>query len=297
MSTKIEWTDETWNPIRARDKKTGRIGWHCEHVTEACRFCYAESMNAFRGTGLAFKPGLLDRLEIFLDEEMMDKPLHWRRPRKVFALSMTDLFADFVREEWISSIYDRMVECEHLTFQVLTKRPARMRHFVNGRYIDRLPPRNIWHGVSVCDQPDVDHFLPILGETWSRVRFVSAEPVLAHMDLTPHLPLIDQVITGGESGRFARPSDPDHFRAIREQCRYGGTAYFHKQNGEWLFFGKDYPGAKFEGHAIGWTVRTDSKTFHGATVRHVPEKGFYVRVGKDIAGRMLDGHTYSEFPR
>ena len=114
--SKIEWTESTWTPIRARwfaptndGGSKERVGWHCEHVSEGCRNCYAEGINRRLGTGLDFKPGNLHRADrvgyangeskVFLDEKMLLQPLRWSRPRRIFVCSMTDLFASFVRRE------------------------------------------------------------------------------------------------------------------------------------------------------------------------------------------------------
>jgi protein gp37 len=129
--TNISWTEATWTPVRARNLKTGTVGWHCEHVSEGCKRCYSEELNmkvrAGIGTGLPFKPGHRKDVEIFLDEKHLVKPLHWRRPRMVFTCSMTDLFADFVKDEWIDHIFAVMVLCPDHTFQCLTKRPEASR--------------------------------------------------------------------------------------------------------------------------------------------------------------------------
>ena len=127
----IEWTDATWNPIRARNLATGKVGWHCEHASEGCRNCYAETFNEKRlGTGLPFKPGHRGDVEIFLDEKTLLAPLRWRRPRRIFVGSMTDLFGAFVPDEMIDKIFAVMALCPQHTFQVLTKRPARMRKYL-----------------------------------------------------------------------------------------------------------------------------------------------------------------------
>src|ERR1700689_5299672 len=121
--TGIEWTDATWTPIRARrtlpsplggeggrrpdegEHLRQRIGWHCEHVSEGCRNCYAETMNRRLGTGLDFKPGHRADVEIFLDEKMLLAPLRWKKPRRIFVNSMTDTFAEFARDEWIERMF------------------------------------------------------------------------------------------------------------------------------------------------------------------------------------------------
>jgi protein gp37 len=125
----IEWTDASWNCIRARNKKTGKVGWHCEHATTGCINCYAEGFNKRLGTGLPFKPGHRDDIEIFLDEEMLLQPLRWKKPRMIFVCSMTDLFADFVPDEWIDKMFAVMALCPQHTFPVLTKRARRMRDY------------------------------------------------------------------------------------------------------------------------------------------------------------------------
>jgi len=128
----IEWTDSTWNPIRALDLNTGKIGWHCEHATIGCEFCYAEGINKRLGTGLPFKPGHREHVKIFLDEKTLLAPVKWKRPRKIFVGSMTDLFADFVTDDMLDKILAVMALCPQHTFQVLTKRAARMRSYFCG---------------------------------------------------------------------------------------------------------------------------------------------------------------------
>jgi protein gp37 len=132
--TAIEWTDASWTPIRAKLRNEPHaLGWHCEHASEGCRFCYAESINRRLGTGLDFKPGHRPSIELFLDESMLLQPLRWRRPRMIFVCSMTDLFADFVSDEWIDRMFAVMALCPQHTFQVLTKRSARMRAYVESQ--------------------------------------------------------------------------------------------------------------------------------------------------------------------
>lgn len=126
----IEWTDATWNPVRARNLETGKVGWHCEHATTGCEFCYAEGFNKRLGTGLAFKPGHRADIEIFLDEAMLTQPLRWKKPRRIFVGSMTDLFADFVPDEFIDRMFAVMALAPQHTFQLLTKRAARMREYL-----------------------------------------------------------------------------------------------------------------------------------------------------------------------
>ena len=235
-ATAIEWTDASWTPIRARAleiQRDGsgkeRLGWHCEHVSEACRNCYAEAINRRLGTGFDFKPGTLrsgrggrDRPELFLDDTMLTVPLRWRRPRRIFVCSMTDLFAAFVPDEWIDRIFAVMALCPQHTFQVLTKRAERMRNYLtantgawdtghacgrvaeivermrtDNRPVGPLPHRepgerwwplpNVWLGVSAERQKEADERIPPLLATPAAVRFVSAEPLLGPIDFTRYL--------------------------------------------------------------------------------------------------------------
>jgi protein gp37 len=208
--TSIEWTRDrngtagaTWTPIRARHKATGKLGWHCEHASPGCINCYSEVLNQRWGTGLPFKPGHRDDVGVFLDETMLLTPLRWAKPRKIFVCSMTDLFADFVPDDWIDRIFAVMALAPRHTFQVLTKRSARMRSYVNdlsqerrdsrGTEVIRLggitdglrwPLPNVWLGVSAEDQERADERIPDLLATPAAVRFVSYEPALGPVDFT-----------------------------------------------------------------------------------------------------------------
>ncbi|QOG20426.1 DUF5131 family protein [Bradyrhizobium sp. SEMIA] len=199
----IEWTDASWNPIRARNLKTGRVGWHCEHATTGCEHCYSEGFNKRLGTGLPFKPGHRKDIEVFLDEEMLTQPLRWKKPRRIFVCSMTDAFADFVTDEMLDRMFAVMALATQHTFQVLTKRAKRMREYLCGDWAHRsygiakalpgfafgkinivsgsLP--NVWLGVSAERQPEADERIPDLLATPAVVRFVSIEPMLGPITL------------------------------------------------------------------------------------------------------------------
>ena len=136
--TTIEWTQrpgtkgESWNPIRARHRESGKAGWFCTHASEGCRNCYAESMNRWRGNGVSYREQDRAEVEVFLDERALLKPLTWRKPRTVFVCSMTDLFDRGHNWEMIDRIFAVMALCPQHTFQVLTKRPEWMSGFVVG---------------------------------------------------------------------------------------------------------------------------------------------------------------------
>lgn len=202
-TSKIEWTEASWTPIRARNVKTGKIGWHCEHATTGCEFCYAEGFNMRLGTRLPFKPGHRKDIEIFLDETMLRAPLHWKKPRMIFVCSMTDAFADFVKDKWLDQMFAVMALCPQHTFQLLTKRAERMLDYMTQTRLNRWmnaslsfggtpaligragkPLPNVWLGVSVEDQPTAEARIPNLLRTPAAIRFISREPGLGDVDLT-----------------------------------------------------------------------------------------------------------------
>jgi protein gp37 len=229
--TSIEWTDYSWNPIRARNRETGKVGFHCEHASEGCMAadnavgCYAEVWNFKRklGTGLPFTRQSRDLVEIEINEKVLQEPMP-RRPAKIFVCDMTDLFAEFVRTEWIDRIMDRVSERYWITLQFLTKRPERMRDYLNHGPLYS----NIWAGTSVESRREL-HRLDDLRRTRAGVRFISVEPLfenLGKIDLTR----IDWVIVGAQSGAHSRPMELDWVRSIRDQCTAAGVAFFFKQD-------------------------------------------------------------------
>ena len=203
----IAWTEETLNPIRARHRATGKIGWYCQRVSDGCKHCYAATMNEWRGNGVDYTVPALKEVELFLDAKILDAPLRWHRARRVFLCSMTDLFAEFVPDEWIDRIFCVMSDAPQHTFQVLTKRPDRMLAYVTDRHQfiasgaglvnyelgdrlttwDRSPLPNVWLGVSVEDQATADARIPLLLQTPAALRWVSYEPALAPVNFDPWL--------------------------------------------------------------------------------------------------------------
>lgn len=245
MPTKIEWTDETWNPIRGTKGK-----WHCTKVSEGCRNCYAERLNRRFG-GPAYVVGA-DTLR--LDPDVLGKPIRWRRARMVFVCSMTDLFHEDVPFEWIDRMFAIMIATPRHTFQVLTKRIARAaEYFGHSRALFSAasapwPAPNVWLGTSVEDQATADKRIPELLKTPAAVRFLSCEPLLGPIELPLAEPTgkfrthrggrrqlqmkqtgVHWVICGGESGPHARPMHPEWARSIRDQCQAAGVSFFMKQ--------------------------------------------------------------------
>jgi len=192
--TKIEWTEKTWNPIRARRISNDERGWYCEHVSEGCRNCYAEKMNrnTYFGNGLEYKPSTLPQVELFLDEKILQQPLHWSTPQNVFPCSMTDLFGRWVKDEWLDKIFQVMYDAKRHIFQCLTKRPERMFDYVSrSAYLSNAPLPNVWLGVSVEDQKTADERIPLLLQTPAAVRWISAEPLLGPVDLSSSIGTYD----------------------------------------------------------------------------------------------------------
>jgi protein gp37 len=253
-NTGIEWTDATWNPIRG-----------CSRVSEGCRHCYAEVVAArFSGPGQAYA-GLARRTskgearwtgKIMFVEKHLNDPLRWRKPQRIFVNSMSDLFHERVTDEQLDRIYAVMTLATRHTFQVLTKRPGRMRDYILSKLVDRRdrstakmsqvlsdtalplglawplcptwPPPNVLLGVSAEDQSTADERIPVLMATPAAYRFVSHEPLLGPILL--RWP-VDWVIVGGESGPNARSCDVQWIRDIVRQCRRSGLPVFVKQLG------------------------------------------------------------------
>ena len=210
--SRIEWTDTTWNPV------TG-----CVKVSPGCKHCYAERM-AMRLQKMG-QERYADGFGVTLHSDLLQKPLHWRKPRKIFVCSMSDLFQTGVNANFIVAVFATMVGAPQHTFQVLTKRPRRAWELA-----PILPwSENIWLGTSVENAdylPRIEHLRRIPAAT----RFLSLEPLLGPL---PNLPLdgIDWVIAGGESGPGARPVEGDWLRDIRDQCIAAGVPFFFKQWG------------------------------------------------------------------
>lgn len=209
--SKIEWTDETWNPV------TG-----CDKISPGCKYCYAETMaNRLKAMG---QPNYANGFNLTLQPQMLEHPLRWKKPRMIFVNSMSDLFHKDVPLDYIKQVFDVMNKAHWHTFQVLTKRADRLAEVAHELH---WTP-NIWAGVSVEDRKHGLIRIDLLRIVPATVRMLSCEPLLedlGEVDLTD----IHWVIAGGESGRDARPAHPDWFRSLRDQCTAAGVAFFMKQ--------------------------------------------------------------------
>jgi protein gp37 len=222
IGTGIEWTDATWNPT------TG-----CRKVSPGCDHCYAATLakrlKAMRNPRYQNDGPDGPGFGLTLHEDKIGEPLRWRAPRRVFVNSMSDLFHADVPPGFIASVFRTMAACPQHQFQVLTKRPKRMKQVVSA-----LPPElqalpNVWLGVSI----ESDEYVwraDYLRSTLAAVRFLSLEPLLGPL---PGLSLasIDWVIVGGESGPGHRMIDPAWVRDLRDRCEVRSVAFFFKQWG------------------------------------------------------------------
>lgn len=208
----IEWTDATWNPV------TG-----CTQVSPGCDHCYALAFaERFRGVpNHPYEQGF----DLRLWPERLALPVRWKKPRRIFVNSMSDLFHADVPDEFIQDVFATMAHADWHIYQVLTKRPQRLARMAND-----LPwPAHIWAGVSV-ESNEYTWRADFLRRVPAAVRFISAEPLLGSIDRLS-LEGIHWLITGGESGPRHRYCDRDWVRQARDKCLAAQVAYFHKQWG------------------------------------------------------------------
>jgi len=290
--TAIEWTKrpgtkgESWNPIRARHRLTGKLGWWCVRVSSGCEHCYACGMNAWRGNGVDYAAQHRDQLDIFLDDRVLFRPVGWAKPRTVFVCSMTDLFGEWVDEDWIDDIFDIIEATPRHTYLILTKRAPIMRRYLGRRY-PTSPPAHVEVGISVENQRFADArregLKAVAQAGWK--TFVSYEPALGPVDWRGW-EFVRQIISGGESGPGARVHHPDWHRATRDWCQARGIAYFFKQWGEWL------PGGQ-----AGHIDNGELSQFKVTTIESGARVAFVFKAGKKRAGALLDGREWREFPK
>lgn len=280
-TTKIEWADAVWNPV------TG-----CTKASEGCRNCYAETIAKRFWGERKFT-------DVQTHPDRLDAPLHWKKPRRVFVNSMSDLFHLNVRFSFVESVFETIEATPRHTYMILTKRPDRMYDFiVNWKKGIALP--NVWLGVSVENQQAADERIPILLQTPAAVRFVSVEPIRGPVDfrlkdgsymtdaltgcmITAAEPIqgnaLDWVICGGETGPGARPMHPDWARSLRDQCQAADVPFFFKSWGEWW---PAESGRLYDIENTRTVMWSDGQDM--------------LRIGKKAAGRLLDGVVWNQFP-
>lgn len=269
----IEWTHHTFNPW-----------WGCTKVSPACTHCYAETWAKRVGEKVW---GARAPRRFFTDHHW-NEPTIWnadaarRRTReRVFCASMADVFED--RSDLDPSrerLWKLIVATPALDWLLLTKRPENIAEMIP--WSDDWP-QNVWLGTTVENQEFAEKRLPHLLKHKAACRFLSSEPLLGALDLTPFKvdgsQSIDWIIAGGESGPQARPMDPAWLRQLRDFCKRRRISFHFKQWGHWV-------PAELAG----------IQTARGKTMEIGPKKEKMVALGKKEAGRMLDGKTYDEFP-
>lgn len=271
MPTAIQWADESWNPLRARLRNGGKVGWACEKIAPECAHCYAEHMNvengrnpARMGTGVRYAADQTSLIEHYLHEETLIAPLKWKKPKRIFPCSMTDVYGSWVSEEWLHAMYAVMALTPQHTYIVLTKRPERRREFLRANchggnvqiraaeiskvdpLVWRWPLPNVIEMASFGTQAQADLVAPIIAATPAARIGLSCEPLLESVVL-PTCLLADAaatllscgarrlswLIVGGESGdsAVARPMDVNWARALRRQAGESSIPFFMKQLG------------------------------------------------------------------
>lgn len=306
--TGIAWTDATWNPVTGCSKVSAgckhcyaeRVfprAYHGQTVDRTCTLCggdggdvddSTEACDECRGTGMERRARRFT--DVQCHPERLDQPLRWRRPRRVFVNSMSDLFHPGVPDSFIVQVFAVMAQSQRHSFQVLTKRPERMRDLLRwfrpngpGPFSQRVANRsgmdlpwplpNVWLGVSAEDQATFDERVPVLMATPAKVRFVSAEPLLGPIDMSATCAYNDVgdggmvwrgpdwIIVGGESGPKARPFDLAWGRSIVRQCQDAGVPVFVKQLGAIAYEETPLPGV---------TARWNTKHRAGAAMDEWP---------------------------
>lgn len=219
-NSRIEWTEQTWNPT---------VG--CTKISPGCKHCYAESM-AMRLQAMGTR-GYENGFQLTLLPNRLEEPIRRKVPTVYFVNSMSDVFHEDVPFDYIEKIFDTITKTPQHTYQILTKRADRLAEF----FAQRSVPSNAWLGVSVEDQkyglPRIDH----LRTVGAKIRFLSIEPLLEHLGEI-NLTDIHWVIVGGESGPKARPMQKEWVDDIRVQCEEAEVAFFFKQWGGWGADGK-----------------------------------------------------------
>ena len=327
--SKIEWTDTTWNPV------TG-----CTKVSPGCAHCYAERIHearhaAYQAGKKVPKQYATPFSKVVLHPERLELPLHWKKPRRVFVNSMSDLFHEDVPDEFIDRVFTVMELCQQHTFQILTKRPDRMQEYLTKRGaiknslvltkigVRAWPLPNVWLGVSVENQRMADERIPLLLQTPAAVRWLSVEPLLAPIDLT-------SVHLGGWIYREPGKREPERFNVLQARTVFYDEGDVDYPKIDWVVVGGE-SGPEARPMHSGWAralrdqcVEAGVPFFfkqwgewlpggqkgavvlkaHGASLHALPIAGRvctigkqpFSRIGKKKAGRLLDGREWNQYP-
>lgn len=243
-TSRIEWTEQTWNPT---------VG--CSKVSPGCKHCYAEVM-ATRLQAMGTH-GYEQGFQLTLLPNRLVEPLKRKKPTTYFVNSMSDVFHEKVPFAYIDRIFRTIEQTPQHTYQILTKRAPRMAKY----FATRKVPPNAWIGVSVEDKKHGAPRIDYLRSIDAKVRFLSVEPLLESLGMVD-LRGIHWVIVGGESGPRARPMSAEWVDEIREQCETSGAAFFFKQWGGWGADGKKR------------AKKNNGRKLHGRTWDGMPAQAF-----------------------
>ena len=210
----IEWTNSTWNPVSG-----------CQKVSPGCDHCYAERFaERWRGVrGNYFENGF----DLQLRPNMLGRPGTWRKPQFVFVNSMSDLFHKDVPDDYIDRVFEEMELVNRHIYQLLTKRPERMRRYVRSRYEARRAPDHVWFGTTI-ESGDYAWRADMLRDIDAKTRFLSVEPMIGAVN-NVNFDGISWIIVGGESGPGRRPMNVEWVRDVRDRCEQQQIAFFFKQ--------------------------------------------------------------------
>lgn len=214
-TSKIEWTEQTWNPT------TG-----CTKISAGCKHCYAEVMahrlHAMKASGYE------NTFELTMQPKRIAQPLSRKKPTVYFVNSMSDLFHEDIPDSFLDEVFAVIEQTPQHTYQILTKRAERLPQYFSVRPC----PQNVWLGVSVEDKKHGVPRIDYLRQVEAHIRFLSVEPLLEDVGEL-NLKDIHWVIVGGESGSKARPMKQEWAESVRNQCEDTGVAFFFKQWGGW----------------------------------------------------------------
>lgn len=296
----IEWTDSTWSPI------TG-----CSVHSPGCTNCYAMKLAGTRlkhhpsraGLTMETKSGPVWTGELRFNEQWLDQPIRWKKPRDIFVCAHADLFHRDIPEEWIARVFNTMVEAPQHRYQVLTKRSDHMRRLMDGPKHHEFWNTKLWHrsvlpnvllGVSVEDQARADErrddLKALAARGWR--TFCSYEPALGPVDWRGW-EFLSWMISGGENG--PRPSHPGWHRAVRDFCAVNQIPYLFKQWGSWAPDSFDDRNVRAGWLSLDGTLIDDMLNIEKADCAKPCRLMF--KVGKKAAGRFLDGREHNAFPQ
>jgi protein gp37 len=213
-TTKIEWTDKTWNPV------TG-----CTKISTGCAHCYAEIMSRrLKAMGVS---KYANGFKVTLHHDVLNEPLKWKLPHTVFVCSMADLFHEKVPFSFVDKVMNTIRQTKHHRYQILTKRDKRMVEYFSNSAV----PENVWLGVTV-ETSSEKYRINSLRKLNASIHFLSCEPLVEDLGIID-LSGIDWIIVGGESGVQARQMKLDWVRSIKKQANEQNIAFFFKQWGTW----------------------------------------------------------------